>query len=75
MKVYLCKWPNGTISVLTANSKRELYLLLDGEGDPEQANIYKLPSRFYIATEVIKRKISADMGGDFEQADWKKVKF
>jgi hypothetical protein len=75
MKVYLCKWPNGTISVLTANSKRELYLLLDGEGDPEQANVYKLPSGFHISTEVINRKISVDMCGSFEEAKWRKVKF
>lgn len=75
MKVYLCKWPDGTISILTANTKTELYFLLDGEGDPDQADVYKLPSRFYIGTEVIKRKISTDMSGDFEQAEWEKVTF
>jgi len=75
MKVYLCKWPNGTISILTANSKRELYLLLDYEGDPEQANVYKLPARFHITTEIINRKISADICGYLEEAKCKKVKF
>ena len=75
MKVYLCKWPNGTISILTANSKRELFLLLDYEGDPEQANVYKLPNGFHISTEVINRKISADMCGYFAEAKCRKVKF
>jgi hypothetical protein len=75
MKVYLCKWPDGTISILTANSKRELFLLLDYEGDPEKANVYKLPSRFHISTEVINRKISSDMCGYFAEAKCRKVKF
>ena len=75
MKVYLCKWPNGTISFLTANSKRELYILLDCEADPDEAEVYKLANGFHIATDVINKKISTYSCGDYYESKWEKIKF
>lgn len=39
MEVYIAKWPNGTATILTASSKKDLYFKLDEEGDPEEADV------------------------------------
>ena len=53
MKTYLCKWPDKTISVLTAKSERDLFFKLDSEADPSYptVRIYKLPVDFQITTK------------------------
>jgi hypothetical protein len=52
---YLCKWPNDTISILTAENNFELFDKLDVEGDPtdERNKIYRLPEDFHLGTEII----------------------
>ena len=52
MRVYLTEWPNGTISVLTADNEVDLFDQLDSEGDPTDAKIYLMPTRFHIETDV-----------------------
>lgn len=42
MKLYIAKWPNGTATILTASSKKDLYSKLDEEGDPACADIQQV---------------------------------
>jgi len=70
MKTYYCKWPNGTISILTAQNINDAFIKLDAEGNPFDENviIYKLSTNFHIGTELIKNndeiKISEDLIDD-----------
>jgi hypothetical protein len=60
MKVYLAEWPNGTISILTANDEVELFSQLDEEADPNLAKIYIMPTHFHISTYLKKNRIETD---------------
>jgi hypothetical protein len=60
MKTYLAKWPNGTISVLQANSMIDLFWNLDAESNPLEAKLFELPKRFHLATCIVKNKIEVD---------------
>ena len=60
MRTYLASWPNGTITVLTASSELELYDTLDEEGDPDQAEVFILPTKFAVTTDVKDGKIIVD---------------
>ena len=64
MNTFLVKWPNGTVSILTADTNRHLYDLLDTEGDPDEALVYKLvpdeDGHFYITTDIVNGKIKVD---------------
>lgn len=59
MKIYIAKWENGSISILTAQSKNELSLKLDSEGDARGAKIFEVPPSedggFHIATSLEKK--------------------
>jgi hypothetical protein len=39
MKLYIAKWPNGTVTILSAKNKKDLFFKLDEEGDPSAAEI------------------------------------
>ena len=39
MKLYIAKWPNGTVTILSAKNKKDLFFKLDEEGDPSDAEI------------------------------------
>lgn len=39
MKLYIANWPNGTISILNAANKKDLFFKLDEEGNPNDADI------------------------------------
>lgn len=58
MKTYIAKWPNGTISIVKANSKKDLFWKLDLEDDPESAEVFILPTgkdgAMHISTDLIK---------------------
>ena len=60
MKTYLAKWPNGTISIVSARLHNDLYLQLDKEADPEKADVYEVPKPFHITTDVKNGKIYTD---------------
>jgi len=60
MKTYLVCWPNSTITVVSAPNENKLYDTLDEEGDPEQAKIYILPTRFAVTTRIEDGKITAE---------------
>lgn len=63
MNTYLAKWPNGTISILTANNTLDAFWKLDVEGDPtdERLKVYRLPKNFYLTTEILKGGKSLDV--------------
>jgi hypothetical protein len=82
MKTYLIKWPNGTISVMTARSDFELCDKMDAEGDPTDSDveIYELPKEFHLTTEVkVKsdKEFSIECEQSFEHGDaeMRKCKF
>lgn len=41
-QLYIAKWPNGTITILSASNKKDLFFKLDSEGDPSCAEISRL---------------------------------
>jgi hypothetical protein len=58
MNTYLIKWPDGTISILTASSDFNLLFDADGsEGDisDPSVRIYELPEEFYLGTCINKK--------------------
>jgi hypothetical protein len=65
MNTFLVKWPNGTISILTADTNRHLYDLLDMEGNPDKALVYEVvpdeDGHFHITTCVVKDEIKVDL--------------
>ena len=56
--IYVVSWPNGTISILTANNKSELIYRLDHEGDATDVDVkierVKTDKNgdFYLTTEI-----------------------
>jgi len=56
--IYVVTWPNGTISILTANNKSELIYRLDHEGDATLVDVkierVKTDKNgdFYLTTEI-----------------------
>lgn len=53
MKIYIAQWPDNSISILTAQSKKDLELKLDSEANPAEAKIkeYSFPTQdFHITT-------------------------
>jgi len=69
MNTFLVKWPNGTISILTADTNRHLYDLLDMEGDPDKALVYEVvpdeDGHFHITTDIVKNKIKVNSNSEF----------
>ena len=64
MNIFIAKWPNGTISIASADTVRQLFDMLDMEGAPEAATIYKMQpdeyGHFHLTTDVVKNKIKID---------------
>ena len=44
MPAYLCRWPNGDVSLLNARNKSDAIVLLDEFDDAESAELYRLNS-------------------------------
>lgn len=68
MNIFIAKWPNGTISIVSADTNRHLYDILDTEGSPEDASIYKVMSdedgHFHLTTDIVKNKIKVNINID-----------
>ena len=62
MRVYLAKWPNGTISVATASDMPDLFQILDEEGNPFSAEVHLLPTHFHVTTTVSRNVIAVGTG-------------
>jgi hypothetical protein len=60
MKTYLAKWPDGTISILQANTMIDLFWNLDMEANPLSAKLYELPKRFQLTTIIKDGEIETD---------------
>lgn len=83
MKTYIAKWPNGTISILTAEDKTDLFWKLDSEADPVEAKIFEVPTdeegNIHITTGLFKKKNdyviefqSGEYGEQIKRARWPK---
>ena len=82
MKTYIAKWPNGTISILTAENQVDLFWQLDSEGNPSCAEIFQVTKNeyedFHIATNLEKKKnkyvisFYSNQDNDFKKTKWKK---
>lgn len=73
-KNYLINWPNGTISIIAADNPYDLFWRMDEEGDPTcpENEIYILPERFHIGTQLIDGKIQFS---NYEDDNLKRYKF
>lgn len=85
MNIFVVKWPDGTISIVSADTVSQLFDMLDTEGDPEAATIYKMEldenGHFHIKTEIVRNKIKINTNFEvdcklklrknlFDRADW-----
>lgn len=61
MRTFLAKWPDGSVTVLTASTSVDLYEALDAEGEPEYAEIFLLPRNFELCFVAIQK---AEIGID-----------
>jgi len=43
MAIYLCRWPNGDFSVVSAKTRSDAIVLLDEWGNAEQASLTRMP--------------------------------
>src|SRR5215467_14170478 len=43
MPMYVCRWPNGDFSIVSAATKEEVVILLDEWGNAEQASLRRMP--------------------------------
>jgi hypothetical protein len=43
MAIYLCRWPNGDFSIVSARTKRDAIEMLDEWGNAEQAFLARMP--------------------------------
>jgi hypothetical protein len=48
MPVYLCRWPNGDLTVVGASNKQEAIGLLDEFGNADHAEFFKLRNSWLI---------------------------
>lgn len=58
MQTYIAKWPDGSISILTAEDKTDLFDKLDIEGDPFCCELYEIKSEnedFHFSLEIVKQ--------------------
>lgn len=71
---YLINWPDGTISIITADDPNELFWRMDQEGDPTcpDIEIYILPKYFHIGTLIIDGKIEFS---NYENEELKRYRF
>ena len=56
MKIYIAKWPDGTISIVSAKNEDDLILRLDSEANPSIAKIFRVPTtngNLHITTALI----------------------
>ena len=49
-RLYIASWPNGTISIVSALSRRDLFLKLDEEAEPSEAKIKQVD--FYDGVHI-----------------------
>jgi hypothetical protein len=63
-KLYLATWPNGTVTVFTAKNNLRASLILDSEGNPEEAvvNEISFEGDIHITTNVIDNRIEWQLG-------------
>ena len=74
-RLYIANLPNGTISIVSASSRKDLFFKLDSEGDPVDAKITQVDFNEDIhvttafVTDPVSRKPAIDADGAPE-LDW-----
>lgn len=63
-KLYIATWPNGTITIFNAKNKTKRLLLLDSEGNPEEAVVKEISfdDNIHIATNLTSNGIEWSLG-------------
>jgi hypothetical protein len=56
MITWIAKWPDGTISIVSANNKTEAFWILDREGSPTEAEVYQVTSKSFHIMANAKQK-------------------
>lgn len=77
MKLYVAKWPDGSISILNAQDKNQLALRLDIEANPDHAKITELnftDGQIHLITSVVKGSIEWDICPEYSNYKKKKIK-
>jgi hypothetical protein len=79
-KLYIVDWPDGTISILSAESKKDLFWSIDSEADPYAPKITEVTTKYdiHIATYLHTNKknqtsIKWHLGPESDYGSKKKV--
>jgi hypothetical protein len=83
MKTYIAQWPDGTITIVDAEDKTDLFWKLDTEADPIKAKIFEVPygdGGIHITTNLTTNKKgeptiefnSGEYGEELKRAKWPK---
>jgi hypothetical protein len=58
MKTYIAQWPDGTISIVSAEGQTDLFWKLDAEADPNEAKLFVIQDdeELHITTRIVKDK-------------------
>ena len=62
MAIYLCRWPNGEFSVVSAKSKSDAIEMLDEWGNAEQASLTRMDCMFDFRLDDEGEIVLADIG-------------
>ena len=62
MAIYMCRWPNGEVSVVSAKSKSDAIELLDEWGNAEQASLTRMDCMFDFRLDDEGEIVLADIG-------------
>ena len=83
MKTYIAQWPDGTITIVDAEDKTDLFWKLDVESDPIAAKIFEAPygdGGIHITTHLTTNKKgettiefnSGEYGEELKRSKWPK---
>lgn len=76
MKTYIAQWPNGTITIVEAIDKTELFWKLDYEADPTLAKLFEIPysdNGLHITTNLTTNK-KGETKIEFHSGDGEPIK-
>lgn len=74
---FVCKWPNGDVSIIQAESEKELFESLDCEGDPACATVARLKEGCHLILTPEKKGIKIKTCSESSAAlpFWRKLSY
>lgn len=74
--MFVAKWPNGSVTILSANSEFELFDKLDFLGNPDKAKLLRLKDEedFLLDFEIDVKKNRIDVNDGWQYDDQKGLK-